>query len=188
MPPWLVSQWQLSSCCPWVKLELRHMLGSWQQCWLAAPASMVGNRFVVLAILLRLQTSFHWETLAKAYRQLQKVFVVIVLCAVYVADAFGSRSPLTTTQVMSTPLSKHLQEPSPDELRNRSHIIIRERGVAGDSYGLSFLESSESSPGFTCPGRRLIRQVELNRKPRAFVDTNPTHEPITSGLHVIQDE
>jgi hypothetical protein len=32
---------------------------------------------------------------------------------------------------------------------------------------------------------RLIRQVELNRKFRAFVDTNPTHEPITSGLRVI---
>jgi hypothetical protein len=32
---------------------------------------------------------------------------------------------------------------------------------------------------------RCIRQAELNRKPRAFVDTNPTHEPITSGLPVI---
>jgi hypothetical protein len=46
------------------------MLGSWQQCWLATPASMVGNRFVVLAILLRLRTSFHWDILAKAYKQL----------------------------------------------------------------------------------------------------------------------
>src|SRR6478736_6900756 len=64
MPPWLVSRWHLSSCCPWVKLELRHMLGSWQQCWLATPASMVGNRFVLLAILLRLRTSFHWDILA----------------------------------------------------------------------------------------------------------------------------
>ena len=41
--------------------------------------------------------------------------MVIILCAVYVADAFGFRSLLTTTQVMSTPLSKHLQEPSLDE-------------------------------------------------------------------------
>jgi deoxyadenosine/deoxycytidine kinase len=31
---------------------------------------------------------------------------------------------------MSTLLSKHLQEPGLDELRNRSHIIIRERGVS----------------------------------------------------------
>jgi hypothetical protein len=29
---------------------------------------------------------------------------------------------------------------------------------------------------------------KLNRKPRAFVDTNPTPEPITSGLRVIQDD
>src|SRR5258708_6829765 len=90
------------------------MHGRWQQCWLATPASMVGNRFVVLAILLRLHTSFHWGILTKTYKQLSRVFVVIILCAVYVADAFGSRSPLTTTQVMSTPLSKHLQEPSLD--------------------------------------------------------------------------
>jgi hypothetical protein len=34
----------------------------------------------------------------------------------------------------------------------------------------------------------LSGQVELNRKPRAFVDTNPTPEPITSGLRVIQDD
>jgi hypothetical protein len=56
--------------------------------------------------------------------------VVIILCAVYVADAFGFRSPLTTTQVMSTLLSKHLQEPGLDELRNRSLIIVRERGLS----------------------------------------------------------
>jgi hypothetical protein len=31
---------------------------------------MVGNRFAALAILLRLHTSFHWDTLAKAYKQL----------------------------------------------------------------------------------------------------------------------
>ena len=31
---------------------------------------------------------------------------------------------------MSTLLSKHLPEPGLDELRNRSHIIIRERGVS----------------------------------------------------------
>jgi len=86
---------------------------------------MVGNRFVVLAILLRLHTSFPWDTLTKAYKQWWKAFVVIILCAEYVADAFGSRSPFTTTQVMSTLLSKHLQEPGLDELRNRSHIIIR---------------------------------------------------------------
>jgi len=71
---------------------------------------MVGNRFVGLAILPDLHTSFHWATLAKAYKQLWKDFVVAILCAVHVADAFGSRSPLTTTKVMSTPLSKLLQE------------------------------------------------------------------------------
>jgi predicted 3-demethylubiquinone-9 3-methyltransferase (glyoxalase superfamily) len=31
----------------------------------------------------------------------------------------------------------------------------------------------------------IVEQVELNRKPSAFVDTNPAHEPITSGLRVI---
>jgi len=63
-----------------------------------------------LAILLGLHTSFHWAALAKAYKQLWKDFVVTILCAVHVADAFGSRSPLTTMKLMSTPLSKHLQE------------------------------------------------------------------------------
>src|SRR5260370_36540283 len=94
------------------------MHGGWQQCWLATPASMVGNRFVVLAILLGLHTSFHWAAFAKAYNQLWKDFGVTMLCAVHVADAFGSRSPLTTTQVMSTLLSKHLQEhvPKPEAI------------------------------------------------------------------------
>src|SRR5712691_7961619 len=110
MSLWWVSWQQLSSCCPWGKLALKHMHGVWQQCWLAKPASMVGNRFVVLAILLGLHTSFHWAALAKAYKQLWKDFVVTILCAVHVADAFGSRSPLTTMKLMSTPLSKHLQE------------------------------------------------------------------------------
>ena len=78
--------------------------------WLAKPASMVGNRFVVLEILPGLHTSFHWAALAKAYKQLWKDFVVTTLFAVHVADAFGSRSLLTTKKVMSTPLSKHSQE------------------------------------------------------------------------------
>src|SRR5258708_26628532 len=86
------------------------MHGVWQQCCLVKPASMVGNRFVVLAILPGLHTSFHWAALAKAYKQLWKDFVVAILCVVHVADAFGSRWPLTTMKVMSTPLSKHLQE------------------------------------------------------------------------------
>ena len=80
------------------------------------PARTVGNRFVGLAILPRLRTSFHWGALAKAYKQLRKDFVVTILCAVPVADAFGSRSPLITTKVMSTPLSKHLQEHVQDEV------------------------------------------------------------------------
>ena len=86
------------------------MHGLWQQCWLAKPASMVGNRFVVLVILLGLLTSFHWAALAKAYKQWWKDFVVTILCAEHVADAFGSRSPLTTMKVMLTPLSNLLQE------------------------------------------------------------------------------
>src|SRR5580765_3763233 len=110
MPLWLAWWQQLSSCCQWVNLELRHMRGVWQQCWLAKPVSMVGNRFVGLAILPDLYTSFHWAALAKAYKQLWEDFVVTILCAVHVADAFGSRSPLTTAKVMSTPLSKLLQE------------------------------------------------------------------------------
>ena len=77
-------------------------------CWLATPAGMVGNRFVVLAILPGLHTSFHWAALAKAYKQLWKDFVVTISCAVFVADAFGSRLLLTMTQAMSTLLSKHL--------------------------------------------------------------------------------
>jgi len=70
---------------------------------------MVGNRFVVLAILPGLHTSFHLATLAKAYQQLWKDFLVAISCAVTVADAFGSRSLLTTTQAMSTLSSKDLQ-------------------------------------------------------------------------------
>jgi hypothetical protein len=85
----------------------------WQQCWLAKPANMVGVRFAVLAIMLGVHTSFQWATLAKAYTQLWKDFVVTILCAVHVADAFVSRSLLTTTKVMSTPLSKHSQEQDP---------------------------------------------------------------------------
>src|SRR2546428_9357064 len=115
MSVWRVSWQPLSSCCRWMKLALRHMHEVWQQRWLAKPPSMVGNRFVVSAILLGLHTSFHWAALAKAYKQLWKDFVVTILCAVHVADAFGSRSPLTTTQVMSTLLLKHLQEHVRDE-------------------------------------------------------------------------
>jgi hypothetical protein len=100
-----------------VKLELKHMHDVWQRCWLAMPASMVGNRFVVLAILQDLHTSFHWATLAKAYKQLWKDFVVRILFAVHVADAFGSRSPRTTMKVMSTSLSKHLKEHLRDEFK-----------------------------------------------------------------------
>src|SRR5580692_1035990 len=37
-------------------------------------------------------------------------FVATILCAVHVGDGFGSRSLLTTTKVMSTPLSKHSQK------------------------------------------------------------------------------
>src|SRR5215475_7737232 len=107
MRPWLVWWSQLSSCCPWVKLELRHTHEVWQQCWLPTAASMVGNRFVVLAIVPVLHTSFHWAALAKMPKQLCKDFIVKILCAVHVADAFGSRSPLTTTLVMSTVLSRH---------------------------------------------------------------------------------
>src|SRR5580765_169566 len=98
-----------------MKLALRRMHGVWQECWLAKPASMVGNPFAVLAILLHLHTSFHWAALVKAYKQLWKDFVVRILCAVHVADALGSRSPLTTTQVTSTLSSKHLQEHVWDE-------------------------------------------------------------------------
>lgn len=71
---------------------------------------MGGNRFVVLAILLGLHTSFHWVAFTKTYNHLWKDFVVTALCAVHVVDAFGSRLPLTTTKVMSTHLSKHLQK------------------------------------------------------------------------------
>jgi hypothetical protein len=71
---------------------------------------------VVLVILLGLLTSFHWAALAKAYKQLWKDFVVTILCAVHVAGAFGSRSPLTTMKVMSTPFSKHLREQVRDEI------------------------------------------------------------------------
>jgi len=50
-----------------------------------------------------------WMSKLKAEPQLWKDFVVTISCAVSVADAFGSRSLLTTTQAMSTLLSKHLQ-------------------------------------------------------------------------------
>src|SRR3954468_17784586 len=93
------------------------MHGVWQQCWLATPASTVGNRSVVLAILPGLHTSFPWGAPAKAYNQLWKAFVVTILCAVHVADAFGSHSPLTTTQLMSTRLSKHSQGHVRDEFQ-----------------------------------------------------------------------
>src|ERR1700720_1196312 len=86
------------------------MRGTWQQGWLAVPATMVGNHFVVLAILPGLHTLFHWPALAKARKQLWIDFVATILCAEHVADAFGSRSPLTTMKVMLTPLSKLLQE------------------------------------------------------------------------------
>jgi len=110
MSQWQVSWYQLSSCLPSVKLALRHMQGVWQQCWLVKPASMVGNRFAALSTLLGLHTSFHWLILAKTYKQLWLDFVVTMLCAVHVVDAFGFRSLLTTTKVISTSLSKHLQE------------------------------------------------------------------------------
>ena len=102
---------------------MRRMHGVWQQCWFAMPASMVGNRFVVLAILPGPHTSFHWATLAKAYKQLWKDFVVTVSCAVSAADAFGSRSLLTTTQAMSTLLSKHLQGHVRVNFRDRNYVI-----------------------------------------------------------------
>ena len=85
---------------------------------------MVGNRFAVLAILPGLHTSFPWAALAKAYKQLWKGFVVTILCAVYVAGAFGSRSPLTTMQVMSTLSSKHLQEYARNECRDRNRGYV----------------------------------------------------------------
>jgi len=46
------------------------------------------------------RTSFHWTALAKAYKPLSTDFVVTILYAVHVADAFGSRSRLTTMKVM----------------------------------------------------------------------------------------
>ena len=86
------------------------------------PARTVGNPFVGLAILPRLRTSFHWGALAKAYKQLRKDFVVTILCVVHVAAAFVSRSPLITTRVMSTRLSKRSQEHVQDEcLRSKLH-------------------------------------------------------------------
>src|SRR5215472_11069686 len=110
MSLWQVSWYQLGSCLLWVKLALRHMQEIWRQCWLVKPASMVGNRFAALAILLALHTSFHCAILAKACNQLWEDFVVTILCAVHVADAFGFRSLLTTTKVILTSLSKHLPE------------------------------------------------------------------------------
>ena len=77
--------------------------------------------------------------------------MIIILCVAYVADAFGSRSPLTTTQVMSTLLSKHLQEPGLDELRNRSHIIIREGGsVSLGVFGIFSIAVSFVAVSFAC--------------------------------------
>src|SRR6266481_532853 len=115
-----------------MKPELRHMHGLWQQCWLETPATMVGNRFAVLRTLLGLHTSFHWTALAEAYKQLWKDFVVTILCAVHVADAFGSRSPLTTMQMISTLLSKHLQRHVRDEFQRSTHAftLMRNRSVS----------------------------------------------------------
>src|SRR5215470_5345106 len=76
MSLWQVSWYQLGSCLLWVKLALRHMQEIWRQCWLVKPASMVGNRFAALAILLALHTSFHCAILAKACNQLWEDFVI----------------------------------------------------------------------------------------------------------------
>src|SRR6266567_1646533 len=77
---WRGSWQRLSSSCPWVKRVLRHMHGVWQPCWLATSASMVGSRFVVLAILPGLHTSFRWAILAKAHKQLWKDFTHNIVC------------------------------------------------------------------------------------------------------------
>src|SRR5882724_5547813 len=82
----------------------------WQPCWLATPASMVGNHFVRLAILPRLHTSFLWAAPAKTYSRLWKGFEVRILCAVRVEGEFESRSRRITTRVMSTHWSKSWQE------------------------------------------------------------------------------
>src|SRR5437588_12243916 len=97
---------------------------------------MVGNSFVVLTILPGLHTSFHWAALAKAYKQLWKDFVVTILCAVHVADAFGSRSPLTTTKVMSTPLSTRFQEQvrAPASVSQDSVCVMQHMYTHSTSY------------------------------------------------------
>jgi len=61
--------------------------------------------------------------------------VAIILCAAYVADAFGSRSLLTTTQVMSILLSKHLQEPGLGDLEIAATSSSENVAQAGGSYG-----------------------------------------------------
>jgi cysteine desulfurase/selenocysteine lyase len=91
---WRVSWSQLSSCCHWVNLALRHMHRVWKQCWLVKPASMVGDRFVVLTILLALHTLFRLAILAKAYKKLWKGFVVTILCAVHVRTHSDFARPL----------------------------------------------------------------------------------------------
>jgi hypothetical protein len=50
---------------------------------------------------------------------------------------------------MSTPLSKHLQEPSLDELGDRSHIIIRERRVSKIRGGVLGIFGIFAIRGFT---------------------------------------
>src|SRR5437016_6317329 len=129
------------------------MHGIWQQCWLAKPASMVGNRFVVLTILPGLHTSFHWAALAKAYKQLWKDFVVTILCAVHVADAFASRSHLTTTRMISILLSKHLQEQVRDE-------FFRDRTSSGyaDNSPTTVLSFPEPRLG-PMPSRHMSRSM-----------------------------
>ena len=105
----------------------------------------------MLAILLGLHTSFHWGALAKAYKQLWKAFVVTILCAVHVADAFGSHSPLTTTQAMSTLLSKHLQ------------------GDVRDEFQRSKLHDNQQQHGKSQRGSFLVENVRyFARKSRAY--------------------
>ena len=72
-----------------MKLALRHMHGVWQQYWLAKPAIYGWQPFRSVGDRTGLHISFHWAALAKAYKQLWKDFVVTILCAVHVADAFG---------------------------------------------------------------------------------------------------
>jgi hypothetical protein len=87
------------------------MRGVWQQCCLAKPASMGGNRRSV-GDPAGSHTSFHWVAFAKR-THLRKDFVVTILCTAHAVDAFGSRSPLTTTTVMSRHLAKYLRKQVP---------------------------------------------------------------------------